>query len=124
MPSLIVVPMGAPFVLVEGLDVTIHASLDSLTAFVEAQDVRDGVYEAFDAEGLEIKLAAASDAGPVTAEFGDGAGVQLRGRLLAYIEGLGDSGISVEGADLATLDLSSLVRRVAGYQSGGRPPGW
>ena len=48
--------MIAPFLLVEGLDVSLHPSLDALTNWAEAQDVRNGVYEAFDAEGRVVKL--------------------------------------------------------------------
>jgi hypothetical protein len=116
--------MVSPFVLVEGMDVSIYASLDELTGFVEAQDVRDGVYEAFDAEGLEIKLAAASDSGTVIAASGARASDRLRARLTAYIAALGTDRIPIEEADIATVDLASLIRSVATYQSGGRPPSW
>lgn len=55
--------MIAPYVLVEGLDVTLHPSLSELVGYVEAIDVLDGVYEAFDAEGTALKLQATSASG-------------------------------------------------------------
>lgn len=62
--------MIGPFVLVEGLDVSLWPSLEALTNTVEAQDVRDGVYEAFDADGRVVRLAATTDSSRVTAELG------------------------------------------------------
>jgi hypothetical protein len=85
----------APFVLVEGLDVSTHPSLDALTGHVEAQDVRDGVYVAFDGEGREVKLAADSDMSGVTAEPGDPAGDRLRAILIKYLDDIGADQIGI-----------------------------
>jgi hypothetical protein len=62
--------MDAPYVLVEGLDIQTFPSLDSLVRQLEAQDVRDGAYEAFDGVGRAIELSAASDMSPVIAVVG------------------------------------------------------
>ena len=114
--------MIAPFVLVEGQDVSLHPSLDALTSLVEAQDVRDGVYETFDAEGREVKLAAATDLSAVTAAPGDQAGDRLRAILIKYLDDIGADKIDFSETDVATLDLASLLSIVAAYQRGGRSP--
>jgi hypothetical protein len=116
--------MVAPFVFVEGLDVSFYPSLDDLTGFLEAQDVRAGVGEAFDAEGRMVNLAAASNSSPVTAVIGEPASSLLRARLLAYVEAIGVESIGVSEVDLATLDLASLVRSLWRFQRGGRSPSW
>jgi hypothetical protein len=55
-----------PVVLNERGDVNVFRSIRSLIGHVEAIDVRDGVYEAFDATGRSIVLSAASDRAAVT----------------------------------------------------------
>jgi hypothetical protein len=112
----------APFVLVEGSDVSIHPSLDALTGHVEAQDVRDGVYVAFDAEGREVKLAADSDLSGVTADPEDPAGDRLRAILIKYLDDIGAEQIDITETDVATLDIASMLSIVAGSRRGGRSP--
>jgi uncharacterized protein YlxW (UPF0749 family) len=109
--------MIAPFVLVDGLDVSLHPSLDALTDHVEAQDVRDGACVAFDAEGREVKLAAASDVSDVTAEPGDTASDGLRAQLINYIDHIGAERVGINDIHLATLDLASMLRIVGGHQA-------
>jgi hypothetical protein len=111
----------APFVLVEGLDVSLHPSLDALTDHVEAQDVRNGAYVAFDAERREVKLAAASDVSDMTAEPGDTASDRLRALLINYIDHIGAERVGIDDIDLATLDLASMLRIVRRHQASDIP---
>jgi hypothetical protein len=110
----------APFVLVEGLDVSTHPSLDALTSHVEAQDVRDGVYVAFDAEGREVKLAADSDGNGVTAGPGNPARERLCAILIKYLDYIGAEQIAITETNVATLDLALLLSIVAESQRGSR----
>lgn len=112
--------MIGPFVLVEGLDVSLHPSLDALTSHVEAQDVRDGVDKAFDAEGRVVRLAAESDLSTVTAEPGESAGDRLRAILIDYLDAIGTERIGISRTDLAAVDLASLLRTLSALQGGGR----
>ena len=114
----------APFVLVEDLDVTMYGSLAALTGYVEATDVLNGVYEAFDAEGREVKLAASSASRPVTAEPGDVAGSRLRALLINYVYAIGPARAGVTDPDLATVDLASIVRTLWALHTGGRSHSW
>jgi hypothetical protein len=59
-----------PVVLDERGDVAVFASIRDLVGYVEATDVRDGIYRAFDASGRPILLAAASDRARVTYTVG------------------------------------------------------
>jgi hypothetical protein len=109
----------APFVLVEGRDVSLHPSLEALTSHVEAQDVRDGVYEAFDSEGRQVRLAAPSDLSAVTAEQGDPAGDRLRVLLIDHVVAIGTEPLGITKSDLASVDLTSLLRTVSALQRSG-----
>ena len=44
--------MMPPFLVFEGLDLSIYASLDLIEAGFEGVDVEDGIYEAVDSTGL------------------------------------------------------------------------
>ena len=114
--------MDGPFVLVEGLDVILFASLDVLTGWVEAQDVRDGVYEVFDATGQEVILAAESDMSPVTASSGEPAADRLRARLTRHLNSVGTERVEFGDVDLATVSLAWMIRRLGGLQQGDRSP--
>jgi hypothetical protein len=103
-----------PVVLVEGADVNVFASIGSLLGYVEAIDVRDGVFQAFDATGRAIQLAATSDRGPVTYTLGTVPEPELLRGLLAkaakaYPQGRLD--LNPEQLDGASLDelLTALL---------------
>jgi hypothetical protein len=116
--------MIAPFVLVEGHDVQSFPSLDALVSWVEAQDVRDGVYEAFDGEGTAIELTAESDVGPVAAGPGAHAADRLKAVLVDFVTSVGPAQIGVAELDLATVDLAWLLRLIKVFRAGGRPTVW
>ena len=111
--------MIAPFVLVEGRDVSLLPSLEALTSHVEAQDVRDGLYEAFDSEGRQVRLEAPSDLSAVTAEQGDPAGDRLRVLLIDHLVAIGTEPLGITKFDLASVDLISLLRTVSALQQRG-----
>ena len=48
--------MKYPIVLLEGNDVTMFATATDLSGYIEAIDVRAGVYYAFDSEGSPLEL--------------------------------------------------------------------
>lgn len=57
-----------PFILIEdGTDQGILASLEELTSYVEAIDVRDGIFRVYDPAGRIIALRAVTDVSEVTA---------------------------------------------------------
>jgi hypothetical protein len=117
--------MIAPFVLVEeGHDVQFFPSLDALVSQVEAQDVRDGIYEAFDGDGRAIELTAASDLSLVMAKARAHAADRLKSVLVDYIAAVGPDRVGVAEQDLATVDLVWLLRSIQVFHAGGRPPVW
>jgi len=65
-----------PVVLEDGGDVIVFATIKKLIGYVEAIDVRDGIFEVWDATGRRILLAAASDRAPVTYAVGPDSDVE------------------------------------------------
>jgi hypothetical protein len=116
--------MIPPFVLVEGHDLLLFPSLDALVNWVEAQDVRDGVFEAFDGQGRAIDLTADSDEGPVVASPGAHAADRLKVVLAEFVAEVGPLQIEAAAEDLTTVDLAWLLRSVTVYLEGGRPSVW
>lgn len=113
--------MIAPLFLVDGHDITLFPSVEALIAQLEAQDVRDGVYEAFDATGQTIVLTAASDTSPVHAEIGGANGARLRAILIAYLANVEHGRTEMSGSELETADLSMLVGLVSSVHRRRRP---
>lgn len=111
MPSL---EPAEPVVLDESGDVTVFASIRSLIGLVEAIDVRDGAYEAFDATGRPILLAATSDRARVTYTVGPTADPEHLHEILVRLAGhprvaaMLPPGFDLERASLADL-LAALV---------------
>ena len=115
--------MPAPFIVVEGRDVSMFPSLADLTGWVEATDVRDGIYQAFDAQGRVIELAAKSDVSAVTAKAGEPAIERLRSLLIDYVVWVGPERVGVTDPEITTLDLATLVKAIWAFQSRRpRPP--
>ncbi len=108
-------PVG-PVVLDERGDTYVFRSIRDLVGYVEAIDVRDGIFEAFDAADRPILLAAASDRSPVTYSLGSAADPErLRGILVRYarhprIAATLPSSLVVEDASLENL-LAALSPR-------------
>lgn len=50
--------IAPPFLVFEGLDLSIYDTLDSIEADLEGVDVEDGIYEVFDSIGRAISLKA------------------------------------------------------------------
>ena len=106
--------MNPPFVLAEDLDVSVYTSLTDLTGHVEAQDVRDGVYEAFDAEGRIVILTAGSDRGRVLAAPGDVAEGRLRDVLIAHLAAIGRQQVATQAT--GETPLKALIELVVRSQ--------
>lgn len=103
-----------PVVLVEGNDVNVFASVRGLLGYVEASDVRDGAYEAFDATGRSIVLAAASDRGPVTYTTGpDAAPEGLRAALIRFGKTTPGARALGPAIDLDSVSLEDLLDALA-----------
>lgn len=108
-----------PFVLVEGLDVSVWRSLTDLTGQVEALDVRVGTYEAFDSEGRIVILNAESDRGPVLAATGELAAPRLRDALIAHLVAVGHR--PPEGRPIGETPLQALIDQLVRSQGGPLP---
>jgi hypothetical protein len=97
-------PPAPPIVLLEDSYQRMFGSLDELIAYVEAIDVRDGIYTVIDAGGQVIALSADSDSAPVRARLTDEfAAIRLEHALREVVApnpgrwGLIDAGVGLDG---------------------------
>jgi hypothetical protein len=95
-------------ILAEGLDVSFHDSPEGLAAFVEAIDVRDGIYTSWLVDGHVIALDSPVGSERVSATVSqrrdpDG----LRAKLLEY-----SAAIGLAPSELESLPLEALVDKV------------
>ena len=106
------IPPQSPIALFEGTSYQgIFGSLDDLLNYLEAIDVRDGVYSVYDALGREIVLAAESDSAAVRAAISpaDPDPDLLRAQLTEAVRDFGPTRLGLIDADL---DLPALLRAV------------
>ncbi|MFL6090456.1 MAG: hypothetical protein ACJ71Z_09975 [Aeromicrobium sp.] len=104
-----------PIVVDEDGDIEVYSSVEDVRAWLEAYDVKEGRYEAFDSHGRRLEFAIQGYAvtgmriDPGLAEDP----VELRRRLLVYVKSAGASDLGITEPDAATLSelLSGILER-------------
>ena len=105
--------MKPPILIFEGHDVSVHPSLEHARSFHEVVDVKAGIYEGYDSEGLLLDLKVVSNHGreEVVIEEHQPADyrlAELHKRLVDYLQ-IGKL-VVLESDDVTTLEL---MRRIA-----------
>lgn len=105
-----------PIVAIEGRDIMLYASVDSACLDLEAVDVRDDVYEAFDSHGKPLILATEGDVVTISADperlpEPD----KLASALRRYVESVGAERIGIGDPERAP--LSELVSTLTRFQA-------
>lgn len=105
--------MKPPIIVNESGDADIFDSVEQAEGYLEAVDVNDGRYEAYDSEGRKLLLTATSDAvkiqeGEVEPTHAD----ELRTILINFLVNMGDTDHGLRGLSLEKLVTISLLHRV------------
>jgi hypothetical protein len=113
-----------PFISDDDGDIETYPSVSALCGAVEAIDVADGVYEAFDSRGQRVRLRAVGY--DVTAEIDDDVEpdpAELERRLRRYVLDVGPARVGLQ--DLESTSLAEIVDALVEFQTA--PPrsrGW
>lgn len=117
--------MKPPIIIIEHWDISVHPSVEHAEAFLEVADVQDGIYTAYDCEGVLLELtvgkvklerhflvfkwAAEYDSVIIQESIPkEERSLELKGILQSYLE---RQGVSVE--EIRESSLINLIERIA-----------
>ena len=110
-----------PIVTDESGDIEVYPSVASACMELEAIDVLDGAYEAFDSRGYRLRIDAVRDIVSVVLEPGSTPDpLELERRLRRYVDRVGAARVGLSELDSATLPvmLDALLTFFRGPSSG------
>lgn len=104
--------LTGPFIAVEGRDVTVFRTREKAQGYLEAQDVEDGIYLFYAADGTRLRLTTQKGRTIVTDEPLGYVPEQLASSLRAYLLGVPEKKRTLSDRAIMDADLGGLVNEM------------